>query len=68
MCRIHSVCVRLQYKGFVPQVIYVSYKFAYTNCCFDINDAYELSFYKHAFGTFQVTHIYFSYNQAVPII
>jgi len=49
----------LQYKGVIPQVVYVSYKFAYTKSCFDVSDAYELSLYKHAFGTFQIKHIYF---------
>lgn len=58
----------LQYKGVVPQVIYVSYKFAYSKSCFDMSDAYELSLNKNIFGTFQIKHIYFWYNQADPII
>lgn len=58
----------LQYKGVVPQVIYVSYKFAYSKSCFDMSDAYELSLNKNIFGTFRIKHIYFWYNQADPII
>lgn len=58
----------LQYKGVIPQVIYVSYKCAYTKNCFDVSDTYELSLYKHAFGTFQIKHIHFRYNQADPVI